>query len=430
MKTLRIFIGDKLGEKVQWCFLEDNKVVDTGNSDSGEIALFEAMPLEVYLSPSCCSVFKLNVTGIKAKNLTDELVLGLIEDSLADDITQIKPLVMSGMDDIIYVAVFNLEFFTLLMDFIYSLNKPIRFIQSFVYATLFTQGSWTVFLSNNHSFVRTSTYQYYLLDDSKPVPALLTEMLLDKENPPSSLLVYNVDEIDLTSFISRVNTPTDIVNDEYHYGTFVWNFYNQKSSNFNLKLDVGAKKSLLSLLHMSKYFFAFLLLFWFMRAVTLGIDNARIKSSLAQLVHSTDTENSKMKLNKLRQEIIKDEHDRALYADNDAVPLLRKFLQIVSSIDQNTITAIDYSDHRINIFVNNNFKANEFSSYRHILVINHINASIDDYKIYAKKLKDSEDKSANSDNNGNLKISDDTAWVIILQSLLQEENNGTKSQSD
>lgn len=430
MKTLRVFIDEKLEEKVQWCFVEDGKVVDTGNSDSGEIALFEAMPLEVYLSPSCCSVFKLNVTGIKAKSLTDELVLGLIEDSLADDITQIKPLVMSAMDDIIYVAVFNLEFFNLVMDFIYSLNKPIRFIQSFVYATLFNQGSWTVFLSNNRSFVRTSIYQYYLLDDNKPVSALLAEMLLDKENPPSSLLVYNVDEINLASFTSNVNTKIDVINDEYHYGTFVWNFYNQKSSNFNLKLDIDTKKSLLKLLHMSKYFFAFLLLFWFMRVITLGVDNASIKSNLAKIVHSTDTENSKMKLNKLRQEIIKDEHDRALYADNDAVPLLRKFLQIISSIDQNTITAIDYNDHQMNIFVNNNFKANEFSSYRHILVINHINASIDDYKIYAKNQKEQEDKSANSDNNGNLKISDDTAWVITLQSSLQEENNGTKSQSN
>jgi hypothetical protein len=76
----------------------------------------------------------------------------------------------------------------------------------------------------------------------------------------------------------------------------------------------------------------------------------------------------------------------------------------------------------MSIFVNSNFRANEFSSYEHILVINHIDATIDDYKTYAKNQKALDDKSANSDNNGNLKISDDTAWVITLQSSLQEGN--------
>lgn len=425
MKILRIFVDDNLEQNLQWCLLEHDNIVNTGNSNHVDIAAFESMPMEVYLAPSCCSIFKLNVAGIRTKNLTDELVLGLLEDSLADDITQIKPLIMSVEDDIIYVAAFNIDYFKGLMDLIYSLNKPVRFIQSFAYTTVFNEGSWTVFLNNNRSFVRTSKYQYYLLDDNKPVPLLLTDMLLDEENLPTSLAVYNVDNIDLNDFVNEVKVKTDIINEKYHYGIFVWNFYNQKSASFNIKLDDNVKDNLFKLLHIAKYFFAFTLLFWFIRVMTLEIDNSKIKSDLAKVVHSENTSTSKIKLNNLRMEIIKSEHERGLYADNDAVPLFRKFLQIVSSVDQNTITAIDYHDNQMTIFVNSNFRSNEFTNYTHILTINHINATIDDYKAYAKAQKDADSKSANSDNNGNLKISDDTAWVITLQSSLQEENHGT-----
>jgi hypothetical protein len=81
-------------------------------------------------------------------------------------------------------------------------------------------------------------------------------------------------------------------------------------------------------------------------------------------------------------------------------------------VDDDTITAIEYDGKQMKIFVNDNFHANEFNNYNHILSINHIVAFIDDYKSYVKTQKDMDSKSANSTSTGNMKISADTKMVI------------------
>ena len=421
MKSLRIFVSDNLEAEVQWCLLEHDNVIDTGSSSLDEIAAFESMPLEVYLSPASCSIFKLNVAGINTKNLTDELVLGLLEDNLTDDIDDIKPIIISLEDEIIYVAVFNSSYFERLMANIYSLDKPIRFIQSFVYATIFNDKSWTVFLNKEYSFVRTSKYQYYLLDDNKPVPSILMHMLLKKDDLPESLLIYNVANEDISSLVDDVGLNTEIINEKYFYGAFVWNFYNLKSSSFNFKFDINVKAELLKLLYVGKYFFACLFLFWLIQVATLEVSNLRLDTQLHKILHSEGNQASRVKLDNLRIEISKSEHERGLYSDNDAITLLRKFLQIVSNIDENTITAMDYSDHKLRIFVNDNFQADEFSNYRNILNINHVDVVIDNYKEYARAQKKANKNSTDSSNTGSdLKVSDNTAWVITLQSSSQE----------
>lgn len=430
MKILRIFVDDSLEQKVQWCTLEQDEILDTGSLSFEELAAFESMPVEVYLLPSTCSIFRLNVAGITRRNLTDELVLGLLEDNLTDDIVDVKPIVMSVEDDNIYVAVFNANYFQNLIQKIYLLNKPIRFIQSFVYATIFNDDSWTVFLNQDRSFVRTSKYQYYLMDDSKPIPSVLKDML--EQDAPTRLLVYSADGRDIDDFVKEVNIPVEIINEEYLYGAPIWNFYNQKSNSFNFKIDQNVKEFLLKLIPITKYFFAFLLIFWFIRVMTLEIDNARIKSKLNTILHVDGKQTGRIKLNNLRSEILKSEHDRGLYSDDDAVTIFRKFLQIVAGVDQNTITAINYQDHKMLVFLNSNFQADEFANYKHIFTINRIDASIKDYKIYMKEQKKAQknsdrgsDSSNNGDNSGSgsLQISDDTAWVITLQSSLQEENH-------
>lgn len=437
MKTLRIFVDDNLDQEVQWCLTEQDEIIDTGNLSFEELTAFESMPLEVYLLPTTCSIFKLNIAGIRSKNLTDELVLGLLEDRLTDDIADVKPVIMSVEDDNIYVAVFNAAYFTDLMDKIYYLNKPIRFIQSFVYATLFNDDSWTVFLNQNRSFVRTSKYQYYLIDDSEPVPLVLKDML--SQNPPARLLVYNADARHIDAFLQEVSIPVELINEEYLYGAPIWNFYNQKSNSFNFKVDQNVKDGLFGLIPTAKYFFAFLLVFWFIRVITLEFDNTRIQSKLDTVLHVDGKQTSRIKLNNLRAEILKSEHERGLYSDNDAVTLLHKFLQVVAGVDQNTITGINYQDHKMLVFLNGNLQADQFTNYKHIFTINQIDASIKDYKTYLKEKKKSDkdsnkggDSSNNGDgsNNGTLQISDDTQWVITLRSSLKEENHANQTKSN
>ncbi|MBP9743563.1 MAG: hypothetical protein KBD37_09415 [Burkholderiales bacterium] len=431
MKILRLFITDNLESPVNWVRIEDNDIVETGLATFADLILFEEVPLEIYLSTNCCSIFKANVHGVSSKRINEELVLGLIEENLVDEIDDVKGIILRVEDDIAYVAVFNRAFYERLMQQIHDLDKPIRFIQSFAFTTRYDEGSWTVFLSNNQRFLRTSKYEYFLLDDNKPLPRLLLDML-ENTPLPNSLLVYADQEYEksLAKIIKEFKIDCINVSGEYEYGVPIWNFHMQKSTSFNIKLDNVSKKSLTRLLKSVKYLAIFLIAFWVLDVVMLTIDGYRLKSQIktnlkgvveVSEINRTLIQTASDKIKTLR-------HQRGIYDDKDAIVLLTKFLQIVSSISPNEIKQVEYNGGDMKIVVGSNFEVSQFVGYKDILETKMVAAEIEEYKTYAKNKKT--DRANNSlDENGHGDTStmiDDAAWVITLKPVLFMLQSGTK----
>ena len=426
MKTLRLFINNDLNAPINWVMIADDNTTESGASTFAELAVFEDAHLEVYLSATSCSIFKTSVQGISTKRLTEELVLGLIEENLVDDIDEVKPIILRVEDDIAYVAIFNREHFDKLFGAINGLNKHIRFIQSFAYATLFHEKSWTVFLSKQQRFLRTSQYEYYSLDDNQPLPVLLEDMLLDGK--PKSLLVYADEQsgYDIRHLTEKFAIECVDSTNQYEYGIPVWNFYKQKSTSFKLKLEGNSKNSLMRLLKSFKYLLIFLVGFWFLSIVMLSIDNFRLKSQIVQNLKGIVTANELNKniIQNAGEKLSTMNHQRGLYSGKDAMPLLAQFLEVVSIITPNDIKQISYERDEMQIFLGSNFTTSQFNSYNDILETKRIIATIEDYKIYAKRNKDS-NKADNS-----LKQDEqppaDSAWVVTLKPSLMHDSTRSK----
>ncbi len=424
MKILRLFITNDLSKPINWVLINDNEV-ETGQSSFDDLAGFNDVSLEIYLSTNCCSIFKTNVTGIASKRLTEELMLGLIETSLTDEIDEVKAITLQIEDGVAYVAVFNKIYYQTLMQRLNYLEKPIRFIQSFAFATSFEEKSWTLFLGIDQSFIRTSKFEYYCLDDNRPIPSMLEDMLqLEK---PKSLLVYANDDYDIENIANKFDLPCKRANNQLEYGVFVWNFYIQKSTNFNLKLDKKSTKSIFSLLNTVKYLVIFMILFWGLNITMFVVNGIRIKSQInnnlkgvvaVNQINKTIIQTANDKINNLR-------HLRGIYDDKDAVVLLTKFLQIVSTLTPNDIKQFSYNNGEANIIVGSNFDTSLFNSYKDVLATRKINATIEDYKTYSKNNKK---KSETADNDINATTSEivDAAWVITLKPAMLHEVIGNK----
>ena len=418
MRTLRLFINTNIQTPINWVLINDDDTEESGASSFAELALYENVTLEVYLSALCCSIFKTSVLGISTKRLTEELVLGLIEENLVDDIDEVKPVIVRVEDDIVYVAVFNREFFTTLYAGIQHLGFPVRFIQSFVYTTLFQEKSWTVFLSRQQRFLRTSQYEYYSLDDNLPLPALLEDMLAI--NKPESLLIYADEEsgYNIKHIANQLDIPCTDVTNQYEYGVPVWNFYKQKSTSFKIRLEGSARHSLEQLLKSFKYMAFILVAFWLLDIITTKIDSLRVKSQITNNLKGVVTvvEPNKNLMETAADKITTLRHQRALYSPRyDAVALLKKFLEVVSVITPNDIKQISYERKEMQIILGNNFDTSQFSSYQDILETKRVIATIEDYKIYAKQHKADRDSNNKNELGDQSQVIDDAAWIVTLK---------------
>ena len=415
MKILRLFITSDLSKPINWMLVGDNdKDSETGTSSLNEIAAFNDVSIEVYLSTNCCSIFKTSVAGIASRRITEELMLGLIEDSLTDEIDEVKAITLQVEDDIAYVAVFNKIFYQTLMEHINNLEKPIRFIQSFAFATKFEEKSWTLFLGEEQSFIRTSKFEYYSLDDSRPIPAILDDMLQIEK--PKSLLIYADANYNTDEIVNKYGIECKNLNNEFEYSLPVWNFYIQKSTSFNIKLDKKNTKSLLSLLKTIKYLVIFLVLFWFLDVTTLFINGLRVKSQINKNLRGVVT------VNEINSKIIQNASDkittlrhlRGIYDSSDAVVILTKFLQVVSTITPDDIKQVNYTNGELEIFVGSSFDTSLFNSYKDVLKTRKVSADIEDYKTYAKANKSKTDAS-NNNIDAQTQVITDAAWVITLK---------------
>ncbi|MEN9391110.1 MAG: hypothetical protein RL017_407, partial [Pseudomonadota bacterium] len=272
MKTLRLFIDNNLEELINWQIINGDDSIESGASTFDEISLFKDLMVEVYLSASCCNIFKINTQGISTKNLTEELTLGLIEDKIAEEIEESKAITLRVEDDVAYVAVFNKMYYESLTRELNKIEAGLIFIQSFVYATTIKDNCWTLYLTSKQRFLRISKYEYFTLDDTVPLPLMLDDILAD--NKPQKLLVYtdNSVPLNLEQIAQELQIECEDANGEFDYGVLVWNFNMEKSTSFKIKLEAKTKVSLMQLLKFGKYLFYFILLFWIINSILLNYD--------------------------------------------------------------------------------------------------------------------------------------------------------------
>lgn len=422
MRTLRLYINNQLDQAVNWTLVEDNQIIDSGASLLNEFSGFDNVQVEVYLSASCCSIFKTDkISGISSKRLTDELILGLLEDDLADDIEELKPIMMRIEDNLVYIAIFNREFYEQLLLQLVNLDKPIKLLQSYVYSTTIDEDKkeWVLYLSPEQNFLRTSNFEYYLLDDKTPLPGLFEEML-QSDNKPNSVIIYSEHNHDLEEYQKRFNINFAYAETSLEFSNQVWNFYNQKSSSFKIKLDPSSKISLVQLIKTVRFFTIMMLIFWLINIINIYTNKSKIetelKTNMAKVAKIDKIDPAT--LDKISNKISDMTHDRGLFVEDDFVPMFKRFLKVSPSTDTNDITGLDY-DYRnstLTIFLRN-FDTDQFQNYRDIFKSQHIIADISDYKEYTKNKK----KANKTDNNlGNKPedspLSNDTKWVITLHS--------------
>ncbi|MCE3267871.1 MAG: hypothetical protein K0R49_123 [Burkholderiales bacterium] len=422
MRTLRLYLNNQLDQSINWTLLEHGNIIESGSSTWDEISGFENVQLEIYLNASCCTIFKTNKTsGIKVKALTDELILGLIEDDLVDDIEDLKPILMQLEDNLAYIAIFNRAFYEQLMH----LDKPIKLVQSYVYSTSINEdiGQWTLYLSADQNFLRVSQFQYYLLDDTQPIPELLEDMLLNSGKKPNQILVYSDRALDLNQLQEKFKIKFTLATEPLTFGIPIWNFYNQKSSSFKLKIETGTKKSLIQLFKTLKYFMIMVSILWVINIINIYVNKSKVESELKinlGKISKVDKINPAT-LNLISEKLTAMAHARSLPDESNFIPMLTRFLKVTGTTEPDDITQLDYSekDETLIIFLQN-FPASQFYNYQDIFKSQHTLATLTDYKTYLKTQKKSkliDNKSANSQSaeTPDQPISNDTKWVVTLR---------------
>lgn len=422
MRTLRLYLNNQLDQSINWTLVETHgQVVDSGSSLWDEFNGFENVQVEIYLNASCCTIFKTDkVHGISSRQLTDELVLGLLEDNLVDEIEDLKPIVMRVEENLAYIAIFNRAFYEQLIQ----LEKPIKLVQSYVYSTSIDEDAkqWTLYLSPEQNFLRVSQFQYYLLDDSLPVPKLLEDLLTNSSDKPGQILVYSDSPHDFDEYKKKFNIDFVPTSEPLEFGVPIWNFYNQKSSSFKLKVEKDTKKSLLRLLRTSKYFMIMIAFFWVINIINIYVHKskieAEIKLNMGKIVNVDKMNQST--LDKISEKFVIMAHARALADEIDFLPLFYRFLRVVST-DPDDITQVEFDKNKytLTIFLRN-FASDQFHNYRDMFKSSHIIAELNNYKSYAKAHKNTKEKDKNDNGSADEKaidhpISSDTKWVLTLR---------------
>lgn len=406
MKILRLFIDNDLSHELHWQIYSSDSDISEGRNLLVDIAGFEFDNIEAYINTNNCSIFTLNVGDINDRRLTEELLLGMLEERLVDDIEDVRAILLRLADGVAHVAIFNRDFYTRLIDDLQSLNKPIKFLQPIAFILEFKEKHWTVCIQNHQAFVRTSLYEYYLLDDKRPLPQLLEDMLA--ANMPSGIILYADDE-SLSQTINEKFGIECIASQQYDWGISVWNFYNPKSKKFQLKLEDKVKVKLVKSSKYFGYFMAVLFAFWLINVVVMAAKqislNHTISSELNGIVPVNNIRSSTISAANTKLDELK--HQKVMYNNKDMVALFSIFLKIVSN-SNGMITGVNYDNGKLSVLLTGQFDPSDFASSRAIFATKGISAIISDYKEY---------KEANAKNSdtSNTMANDDAAWVITLQ---------------
>ncbi len=424
MTILRLFIDSEDLNLVNWQLVDNVTISNSGQADISEAMQLEFDNVEIYLAPYLATILKVELGEISDRKINDELLLGLVEDSLAEDIENCKPILMRLTDGIDYVAILHRNFYQELLEKLANNVKQIKFIQPFPFITRLEQNLWTVYLVGADKFIRVSQYEYYLLDDQEPIPELLEQMLASYEH--DSLLIYANDDNVVKAISDKFNLNCKIIS-ELDYGLLNWNLYNEKSKRFNIKLNKDTVTSIVQFGKVAGVFAVIFAFFWFMNLFYLIYQRHKLQTDisgdLAGIITNTDF-NPNL-ISQVDEKLITMEHQKGLYAPSDMVRLFDVFLKSIPSIDNSMIQGIQYSGSQLNVFLNSQYDPSHFANDQGIMLTKRIKSDLTDYKTYqAAQASDNSqnnngggvlsntDANSNSTNNATLQ---DTAWVISLQ---------------
>ncbi len=417
MNILRLFVDNNIADSVSWHLVANNTVIDSGVSNILELVNFDDCVLEVYVDVASCSVFSLNIASIVNKKLSEELILGMLEDQLIDDVDSSKAVILRD-NELVYVTVFNKEYYEQLLSILQSLNKKILFIQSFAYLTKYNKNTFSVFIDNDgNSFVRHGYYEYLSLDDTKPIPLVLNELLSGNEY--KEIYIYQNNLLKLDAIITdKFDIPCILLkyDDLLFNNTVVWNLYTHNNNHF--KLDNRSLTYLKKLWGMLRVSVVLIIILFLIKLITISLSNINLKNdiehTLQNVVHNNNTKNLKSLINDANNKLLVISHKKGLYAKSDAIILMQNFFDIVSTTNTNSVTQINYYDNKLLVILNEKFDTMQFNSYKNIFLVKQLKAELFSYKEYIKNNKDlnnNEDDDTSSPNNNN------NMWVIVVSPI-------------
>jgi|LauGreDrversion4_2_1035121.scaffolds.fasta_scaffold103456_2 hypothetical protein len=431
MTNLRLFIHNDDLLSASWQTVEQNDIQDSGEGKVADILQFEFENVEIYLAPTLATIIKVELGAISDRKINDDFLLSLVEDSLAEEIEQCKPILLRLNDGIAYVAIVNRLFHTNLLEFLSEQIKKVRFIQPFPYSIpLEHDDLWAVYLIGNNKFVRTSQYEYYLLDDQKPIPAVLEQMLSNYEE--TSITLYTDDETVAEEINAKYKLNCKLQHD-IQYGVSNWNFYNEKSKRFNIKLQSETLSSVLKLGRYLGGFAIIFLIYWLLNLGFMLIERSRWQSQLSDDLKGiiTSASFSPQLLAQVDDKLTALAHTKGAYAASDMVSLFDTFLRTMPDVNSSMIAGIQYSGSQLTIFLNSQFDPSSFPNDQIILATKRISADIYDYKTYQASQNTSSSQTNNgggtlADSSGssttNAAVMQDAAWVINLQIISRMDN--------
>ena len=421
MTILRVFIHN---EDLMACNWQLHDTLEQTGSGSDSLAAIMKIPfdaVEVYLSPHLATIFKAELGAVSDRRISDELLLGVIEDSLAEEIDECKPILMRLTDGESYIAVLTRNFYQRLLESLSEHVKQVKFIQPFSYASHYQDKLWTVFLIGEHKYVRTSQFEYFLLDDAAPLPLLLESML--ESYTEDSLILYCEDST-VQEYLEQKYSVKCQLYTEFNYGTLLWNFYNEKSKRFNLKLTPEAKVALLKLSKSAGVLLVIYLIYWLLNLGVLVYEKHKLEKQVIQDL------NGVVKIEQFTPNLLATiddklntmSHDKGVYSQNDYVFLFATFLKTMPDVNKNMLAGSKYSGQHLQVFLNSQYDPAQFNNDKVILLNKRILATITDYKSYLAS-QDSATKNNNGggvldnmDANGSTSAQmPDPAWVISLQ---------------
>lgn len=421
MTILRVFIHNEDLMVCNWQLYDALEQIGAGSDSLSSIMKIAFDSVEVYLSPHLATIFKAELGAVSDRRISDELLLGVIEDNLAEEIDECKPILMRLTDGDSYIAVLTRNFYLRMLESLSEHVKQVKFIQPFSYASHYQDKLWTVFLIGEHKYVRTSQFEYFLLDDAAPLPLLLESML--ESYTQDSLILY-CEDVTIQEYLEQKYSVKCHLYTEFNYGTLLWNFYNEKSKRFNLKLAPEAKVALLKLSKSVGILLVIYLIYWLLNLGVLVYEKNKLEKQVIQDL------NGVIKIEQFTPNLLATvddklntmSHDKGMYSQSDYVFLFATFLKTMPDVNKNMLAGSKYSAQHLQVFLNSQYDPAQFNNDKVILLNKRILATITDYKSYLA----SQDSASKSNNGGgvldnmdaNVSTSaqmPDPAWVISLQ---------------
>ncbi len=422
MITLRLFIHSEDFENISWQ-IEEKGINNTYNGPISQALEIEATAIEVYIAPILANIFPIDLSSLGSQKINDELLLNIVEENLADELENSKPILLKIDDSNNFLAILNKKFYNDLIEKLDPVHKKVKFIQPWIYNTAYKDNIWTVYMIEEQAILRTSLYEYYLLDQASEnkIPDLLSFML--SSYTQQEIILYS-DHLPLHHVLQNKYQLNIINKVDLNLGEMVWNFYKAKSRKFSIKFSPEYRNQLIKT---SKYIALSLLLFFIFWTINLyvlfwhkHIANKEIADKLSPI---TVEKNVTAELINNSIQNIKDmAHKKGIYNDYDLIPLMQEFL---TGFNGNTdmIIAIKYDNDKLDVFLNNQYKPTDFFIMKNVLIEHMIDMNLqtyDDYNNHEQSTqstaKDSTSTVLDANNNDNkmLKVTD-AAFVITIQ---------------